>query len=191
MIDRNTILAMMLVIFTSIGTLQADQTNLPAIVIYNVSADLTASRLQVIAALWTDGTIVWSPGNAAPLLQGKFSPNQFNALMTNWEHHGIFTNQSLKQPHLGPDSSYTVIAIDDGRRHLKMQSWHELFEENTNLVATANGIIPLNGRNRDDILRQQPPDYKNFRQTWSEIRHSIRTLIPEKGEPYHGEIPLR
>jgi len=80
--------------------------------------------------------------------------------------------------------------IEDGRRRLRMESWHELFEQNTNLVATAGGITPLGGARREDVLQKQPETYRRFRDTWSEIRQAVEALIPKTGAPYEGKIQM-
>ena len=73
---------------------------------------------------------------------------------------------------------------------MRLESWHELFEQNTNLVATADGITALGGAKREDVLRKQPEAYRRLRSTWSEIRQAVEALIPGTGEPYQGVIQL-
>ena len=171
----------------------AADTNLPVVAIYDSDWRLGSQhpRPRVIAALWTDGRIVWSATNSgAPYRQGRLAPNKLNALLADLDQKGVFTNQTLTRPNVGPDSGFTTIAIDDGKRRLKMESWHELFERNTNLVATANGIEPLAGRSRERVIQRQPAEYRGYRRTWSDIRQAVTAMIPEKGEPYDGEIRI-
>jgi hypothetical protein len=179
----------------SIGTARifAADTNTPNVVIYNSDWDLGSSRPgpEIITALWSDGRIVWSATNAgAPLLQGRFAPEKLTALLDSLDKKGVFTNNTLTRPHFGPDSAFSTISIDDGRRRLTMLSWHELAEENTNSVATANGIESLAGRNRKEVLEHQPPEYQNFRRIWSDIRQKVAALIPQKGVPYSGKVTI-
>jgi hypothetical protein len=190
---RTRIAAVFLTILIGVLTSHAAETNRPVIAIYNSDWRL-GSRTpapQIIAALWTNGTIIWSATNAgSPYRQGRFAPDKLAVLLNSLERKGTFTNQTLTRAHFGPDSRFTTIAIDDGQRRLKMQSWHELFEQNTNLVATDNGIQSLAGRNREEVLRRQPASYKDYRNTWSEIRQAVTALIPPDGEPYPGELHI-
>jgi len=180
------------------ATLRAAETKAPALVIYTIaSVPVVVSSnyigRQVNAALWSDGKIVWSESrtSAGPLYkEGRFPPEKLAALLDKLEHKGAFSDEALKRAWLGPDSSFTVIAINDGQRHLTMRSWHEGFEQRTNLVATANGIESLGEKKREDVLREQPEDYRRFRETWSEIRQAVAAIVPENGEPYQGQITI-
>jgi hypothetical protein len=147
----------------------------------------------VIAALWPDGQIVWSESQikgGSPYRQGKFAPEKLDALLDTLERKQVFRDAAQFRGSFGPDAGYTIIAIDDGRRRLRMESWHESFEQNTNLVATAAGITTLRGAKREDVLRKQPEAYRRFRDTWSEIRQAVAALIPKTGDVYAGEIPI-
>jgi len=173
----------------------AAETNAPALVIYTSGIGLSSAKPgpQFVAALWSDGRIVWSESRvqgAPPYQQGRFPHEKLAALMETLDRQGVFNDKALARAWLGPDSKFTTIAIDDGRRRLKMQSWHELFEQKTNLVATAAGITPLRGQKREDVLQAQPEEYRRFRNTWSEIRQVVAALIPQTGTPYADEIPL-
>ena len=184
---------LLLACFASAGIAQ---TNTPTLVIY-VSPSLrpaaTNTGPQIITAVWNDGRIVWSQspvGGGAPYREGRFEPDKLASLLDTLEGRGTFTNASLARARVGPDSSSTIIAIDDGRRRLRMRSWHELFEQGTNLVVTSQGVEPLAGRNRQEVLEQQPEDYRRMRQTWSEIRQGVAALVPKAGEPFEGTIPI-
>ena len=188
------ILITSLAMFIGITSSFAKDTNIPDIVICKSDWDLGSSRAgpEIITALWSDGRIVWSATNAgAPLLRGRFAPEKLTALLDGLENKGTFTNKMLARPYFGPDSAFLTISIDDGRRRLRMLSWHEPFEENTNLVATVNGIEPLSGRNRKEVLEHQPVEYQNFRRVWSDIRKKVAALIPQKGVPYSGAAKFR
>jgi hypothetical protein len=179
------------------GFVPGVETNAPSLVIYTSGGypppGATNFGPQIIVVLWSDGKIVWS-GNeitgGPPLRQGSFPKEKLAALMDTVERKGAFTNQALRRAWLGPDSRFTTIAADDGRRKLRLLSWHELFEQRTNLVATAHGIEGLGGRNRDTVLQDQPEDYRQFRKIWSEIRQAVVALVPMTGEPYEGPLPI-
>lgn len=177
-------------------SLRADDTNRPVLTIYRfVGGPARAGEVPypIIAALWKDGRIVWSESHiqgGPPYLQGQFAPSQLASLLDKLEGRGVFTNAALARVYFGPDASYTTIAIAEGNRRLRMRSWHELYEQNTNVVATAAGLTSLRGQQRNDVLRQQPLEFRQFRQTWSELREAVDTLIPKNGEAFAGEIPL-
>ena len=56
--------------------------------------------------------------------------------------------------HLIIDSEATVIACSRDGRQLSIESSHELFEQNPQLVATGRGIESLDGRSRDKVLSE-------------------------------------
>lgn len=176
-------------------TVHAAVSNAPVAVIYHSgigrsSADSTA---RVVTALWSDGRIVWSEdrfNGGPPYQQGRFDREKLTSLLRLLEDRGAFGDQSLARAWFGPDSRFTTIAVEDGPRRLQLQSWHELSEQRTNLVATAHGIEPLRGRDRGAVLQAQPEEYHRFREIWSVIRDTVQALIPKTGEPCDGEIPL-
>ena len=183
-----------LFILSSAVAANADQ---PALSIYTSDWGLGSTNIgpQIIAALWTDGRIVWSSKSliegGRPLKQGKFPPEKLRALLDNLDGKGVFKNKALNQAKFGPDSQFTSISINDGKRRLKMESWHELFEINTNLVATAHGIEVLGSRSRERVMNEQPADYKAYIATWSEIRQAVSELIPKEGQPFEGEVKIK
>ncbi len=171
-------------------------TNAPTLIIYRFAdgpARTGEIGFPVIAALWPDGQIVWSESRikgGPPYRQGKFPREKLDALLGTLEHKQVFADAAQFRGNFGPDAGYTTIAIDDGRRRVRIESWHETFEQNTNLVATAAGITTLRGAKREDVLRKQPEAYRRLRTTWSEIRQAVEALIPKTGEAYEGEIPI-
>jgi hypothetical protein len=147
----------------------------------------------IVAALWDDGRIVWSEtgiGGGPPLRQGQFAPEKLKSLLGSLVAQGAFTNAALRRTWTGPDSQTTKIVINDGPRRLRMESWHELFESNTNLIVTAQSVASLNGRDREAVQREQPEAYRQFRSTWKQIRDAVASLIPAKGEPFNGKVPI-
>jgi hypothetical protein len=174
----------------------AAETNAPALIIYTVPSmkiRLGTNGLPVVAALWPDGRIVWSQSRTnggPPYRQGRVVPEKLASLLDTLEREGAFKDPARFRSSVGPDAAYTVIAINDGQRRLRLTSWHELYEQNTNLVVTAAGIGSLHGAKREDLMRDQPEWYLRFRSTWSEIRQAVEALIPKTGEPYEGKIPI-
>ena len=133
-----------------------------------------------------------SPGSKAVRPTGRESSarEKLDSLLDTLERKQVFADAARFRGKFGPDAGYTTIAIDDGRRRVRIESWHESFEQNTNLVATAAGITTLRGAKREDVLRKQPEAYRRFRDTWSEIRQAVEALIPKTGEAYEEEIPI-
>jgi hypothetical protein len=176
----------------------AAETNLPAVVVYTSDGmpppgSSANSEPQVIAALWTNGCIVWSNSRTRggpPYQAGNFPPERLAALLDRLKRQGAFGDKALARSYFGPDSGFTVIAIDDGRRKFTMRSWHEGFEQRTNLVVTALGVEPLGDRKREDVLRDQPEDYRRFRGTWAEIRQAVTALVPATGNPFEGKVTI-
>ncbi len=176
--------------------LRAAETNAPTPIIYRfVGGPARAGEIgfPVIAALWSDGRIVWSesriPGGP-PYRQGRFAREKLDSLLDTLERKQVFRDAARFRGNFGPDAGYTTIAIDDGRRRLRLESWHESFEQNTNLVATAGGITTLRGAKREDVLRQQPEAYRRLRNTWADIRQAVEALTPRGGKSYEGEIQI-
>jgi hypothetical protein len=184
-----------LAVLSGAGAAQAAEEAPPVIAIYTESfrRSSTHTGLQVIVALWADGRIVWSvsaTNGSSPYREGKFSPEKLTNLLDRWAQKDAFTDKALARAWYGPEAAYTTIAIDDGQRRLKMRSWHEQFEQNTNLVALASGITPLQGRDRENLLRGEPAEYRKFRKVWSEVRQAVAGLVPQAGEPDTGPIQI-
>ena len=164
----------------------------PAILIYTTVGYLppgvTYLGPRLVVALWGDGNIIWSEAHVAggpPYFRAQCDRKKLDALLSSLESRGVLTNAALQRPWFGPDSATTRIVINDGHHRLAMESWHELFEQHSNLVATAQAVTSLDGRNRDEVLREQPQNYRQFRNTWSEVRDKVAELIPLKGDPYN------
>jgi hypothetical protein len=187
---------------TAVLTLAAGaaETNPPVVAVYTVPGlkvvapgERADFGPKIVVAAWGDGKIVWSESaieGGRPYRQGRFPREKLDALLASLDRQGAFTNAALTRGWVGPDAGFSTIVIADGSRRLKLQSWHELFETNSNLVATVHGITPLDGKKREDVLRDQPEGYRQFRETWSAIRRGLTELVPATSEPYEGKIPL-
>jgi hypothetical protein len=144
----------------------------------------------LILAAWPDGHIVWSGDRlkgGAPYRAGRVDPKTVAALLGRFGKDGLFSDDSLNQAHFGPDSDFITVLIKSGKQQVKMQSWHELFEESDNLVATEGGVSVLEGRRRLDVLRKAKPEYLYFRTVWSETRDRLRGLVPAEGAATAGQ----
>lgn len=177
-------------------TREADTSTNPVVLIYTTVGYPPPGETNLgpwlVVALWKDSKIIWSERRIAggpPYFQGQYDPKKLDELLGKLESQGAWTNTTLRRAWFGPDAKTTRIIISNGSHRLAMESWHELYEQHSNTVATAQGLTSLNGRNRGEVLRGQPEDYRQFRNTWSEIRGAVAELIPAKGEPYNDTLP--
>jgi hypothetical protein len=74
----------------------------------------------------------------------------------------------------GPDAGFVEIIIHSAGQTWTLRSWHPMFEQNRDLVVAANGVEPLNGRSRAEVLAAQPEDYRNFRALFDEIQGAMK-----------------
>lgn len=143
---------------------------------------------QLDTAIWSDGRIVWRAGGS--LNQAQIEPRAIEALLHQLHKEGVFGNGKTEYNLSVPDGEFEVIEIRLPDRELRFESCHELFEQNTRLVATSHGIESLAGRVREEVLAAQPEEHRRFRRIWSEIRTAVASWTPTTGEPYDGPIPL-
>ncbi len=141
----------------------------------------------LIVAIWKNGRIVWGADPAdggPPYYVGTIRPDQVRAVLETISQMGLFDDPDIERHRInyGPDAPFIAIAIDDGTRCQQLSSWHELFERNSTLVATEQGIESLNGRNRDEVLAGCSAGYRKFREVWEQIRKLLRDIIPIDGE---------
>ena len=145
-------------------------------------------------AAWPDGHIVWSGDRlegGPPYRAGRVDPMKLTALLARLEKDGLFADEKLGQAHFGPDSQFTTVFIKSGKKQLKMQSWHELFEASGELVVDQSGVSALDGRRRLDVLRKAPADYLFFRTVWSETSTKLADLIPRESRPSGGRLVMK
>lgn len=165
-------------------------------------------EIMVVFAVWEDGRVIWSkdpievlsPIDPAevdkPYRVGKIELSELEQFLDELERRGCYNDPALKQPYVGVDRDYMVIAVAVGNRQITMQSSHELHETlSKKVVWRANGSYVIHdGRSREEVLAEEPEEYKHFRNTWSEIRSSLEELIPEEGrivEDLDFEMPNR
>ena len=150
--------------------------------------------VSVLAAVWADGTIVWSEDKedgGPPFLTAKIDPAKTKEFLAKLEKEGVFKKSPDFQIEYGPDASYHEINLLNGKRYVCFGSWHELFERNPKVVASSHGLSSLEGRTREQVLKEDTQSYRDFRKLWKEVRDFTNTLIPEKGEPYKGELKFK
>jgi len=149
---------------------------------------------KLVVGIWSDGHAVWSKDEVRggpPYQGGHVAPAKFRDLLSRLKRDGVFADKRLSRAHFGPDSKFTVIYVRSGKQQLNMESWHELYEAGGGLVATSLGLEPLSGRNLEDVLRNEPKDYRNYRATWTRIRYLIWALLPKEGAPVQGVVRMK
>lgn len=169
-----------------------DEPEVPVIAIYRVTAGMRARitpeerEPQIILAAWNDGGIVWSDDEirgGRPYHEGHIAPHRLSSFFKELTARGVSAERLERRSYFGPDSDYLAIALCSGRYSLDLQSWHELFETRPNTVATARAISPLTDKSRQQVLAEQPEDYRRFREFWTFIRTAARELVPDAEQP--------
>ena len=149
---------------------------------------------HILAAIWPDGTIIWSEdqkNGGPPYLTAKIDAAKLTAFLAKLEKESVFKKTADGVFQTGPDSSYHRIDLLSGKKHGSLASWHELFERNPKLVVSSHGVSSLDGRTREQVMREDEQAYRDFRTLWKEIRDFTRGLIPKKGERYEGELKFK
>jgi hypothetical protein len=138
---------------------------------------------KLILALWSDGRVAWSADDingGPPLKCAKLKPAQLTALMRQLD---AAFDPALKRRYAGDDAATTTIALRRGSAYEKLESWHELIEQNPRLMATARGISSLDAGTSAEVMMNQPAEYQQFRKTWSTLRTAIAESLPADGQP--------
>jgi hypothetical protein len=177
----------------------AGKTNPPIFAIYvdrtmsishSRSSDIWSEpRTYVIIALWPDGKIVWSQdrqNGGQPYFIHTLVKESIPQLFENLDSLGLFTNTLRGNKDLIIEGDSTVLAVFDGSKRVSMESYHEIYETNPNLIATDWGLQALEGQTREEVWAEQPDHYKRFRKIWTDVRLEAEKLIPDKGEPLEG-----
>ena len=150
-----------------------------------VDGNLTTQGPQLIVAIWDSGVILWSTNaiyGGEPYFCGNVeNHNSVHELLRSWEKMG-WLSAKYSCGNVGPGAKYIGIFISTGTNTLYTQSWHEIFEQNTNLVARSSGVTALDGRNRETVLQNDKPEYQQYRAAWTEIRAQVNALLPPIGD---------
>ena len=163
---------------------------LPAI---SIETDPSMAETRIVMVVWPDGRIIWSKDSmqgGPPLLEGTVDPAKIRQVLEKLETAGLFEKPADSLFHIGPDASSHRIRLHSGKKEAKLISWHELYEVNPKVVATSYGLTGLNGRKREDVLREDTAEYREFRRLWSEIRKLSAELIPQEGKPFTQPLKL-
>lgn len=154
----------------------------------------SSGEIKLLVGIWSDGHAVWSDNQVRggdPYRSGFVEPTKLHTLLARLERDGAFADKRLAGSHFGPDSKFTVVFVKAGERLLKMESWHELYEEGGAVVDTSAGLVPLDGRKREDVLQRQPKDYREYRAAWKQIRELARALLPKTSYPVKGMLTMK
>ena len=174
--------------------------NKPAVTIYTESSGIRIiapgappeENPRLVLAVWGNGWMVWSKhgiDGGKPYLTGQTDAKNIEGLVQELIRRKAFEDKAINTSYFGPDSSYSVIEIRFGGRRLKMESWHELYEQNPLTVALSTGLTDIEGTTRENRLAAEPASYKRFRATWALIRKTTTAWIPKDAQPYSGKRP--
>lgn len=140
----------------------------------------------VLLQVWSDGRIEWSGDTVrggSSMRRATVDPTAVSraieAIRDTVLHGGRWTGEVRT----GPDAEVTTVQVRQGDTLIvDVGSWHERFELDPRLVVTASGVEPLDDRSRDEVLAQQPDDYRLFRRRWDEVLGHLRRLVPRRIE---------
>jgi hypothetical protein len=170
----------------------ADST--PAVAIFQESLGLAHpgadSSHRLLVEIWPDGRIVWSRDQqrgGGPLLSARLEPRNVQALLDRLDRQDVFDAKSFRHSWVGPDSTFTTISLQSAARHTRLESWHEEFERQPNLVALSSGVTSLGGRTREEALKSDTKEYRQFRRVWADARSAIAALLPKQGDAYSSD----
>ena len=143
--------------------------------------EIRSSRAPLLQ-VWSDGRIAWSGdtvSGGSPLqtatIEAAAVADAIEAIRSSALRGGCW----IGEVRTGPDADVTSVRVWDGDTLIvDVASWHERFEADPRLVVTATGVEPLGGRSREAVLAQQPPEYRLYRQRWTEVVDRLRRLVP-------------
>ncbi len=145
---------------------------------------------KLVLAVWKDGYVAWSEQRIAgggPYRTGRVDPKLVASFCSNLDRDGLFAQQ-CRMSYWGPDSFFTAIRAQFGKKKLQMDSWHELAESHGKVVALSGGLTPLGGRSLFEALKTEPAEYLFFRFLWSEVRSRAAGLVPSDGSLVNGRL---
>jgi hypothetical protein len=149
---------------------------------------------RILMVAWPDGRIVWSVDQikgGPPFREAKVKPTNIREILTKFDRIGVFQKDSFQHSWVGPGSTYHSIWLCHDGKHTRVESWHERFETNPNLVVVNGGVTSLDGRKRADVIASDTKEFQEFRRLWSDLRGELKALIPKKGTPLAGPLELK
>jgi hypothetical protein len=169
---------------------------LPAVAVFTEDWSLGSTNIgpRFLTAVWPDGRIIWARNQqegGPPYLTAKIEPVKVQTLLEQFAKPGVFDKPGLRRSWFGPDSSFQVIWLQSGTNTTRLETWHELFERNPKLVVISGGVTTLNRRKREDVIRTDSKEFRDFRQLWTDLRAAVTGLIPADGRDYWGTLELK
>jgi hypothetical protein len=149
---------------------------------------------RILMAVWPDGRIVWSEDQkkgGPPFRVATVKADSIEANLARFEKAAVFEQKSFRHSWFGPDSTYHSIWLRRGDRHTRIESWHELYEGNPNLVVVNGALTSLNGRKREDVIASDTKEFQAFRKLWTDLRTATGVLIPKEGKPLTEPLKLK
>jgi len=172
----------------------ADKAQTPIIAIYRVTEGVrlvTPDKLEdsyagvrLILAVWQDGNVLWSDseGGGPPYYWGHVDKSRIDSFFSDLSACGVFSDCVRFSSYYAIESTYEVIAIEYKGKQVNMESDHESERFYKDTIATAEGLLALEGRSREGVWSGQPDSYKRFRKLWSDIREEANKLVPSEAE---------
>jgi len=140
--------------------------------IFSLIAHTKTGERQLILGLWEDGALIWSDdtlNGGAPFRYRTLSGDHLTGVV-----HRLWTLfNRVDEDHVSyvrDDAPFIEMRAEGARRSKRLDSWHETFESNTNLVVTSQAVEALAGRSRTNVLASDDEDYRYFRIVWSDIK---------------------
>lgn len=78
----------------------------------------------------------------------------------------------------GPDSMYRQIRLEHGGKVLMLRSWHPIYERDKSVVVTSQGVTPLAGRSRAEVLQTDDRAYVARRAAFDAILDLCLAMSP-------------
>lgn len=148
---------------------------------------------KILMAAWPDGRVVWprdKQKGGPPFLESFVNPAIMESALSKFRKDGVFEKDSFRHSWVGPDSTYHSIWLSHGGKHTRVESWHELYEVNPDVIVVNGGITILEGRKREDVIASDTKEFQAFRKLWSELRAMIDELTPKRGTPRADNLNL-
>jgi len=161
-----------------------DNTDIPIISMYYEPYGLPAVEMgpKIIICVWPNGEVVCSKDTVLggpPYFKGQIDLGKINKFFLDMNKIGIFTDTIRYYSYVGADASCQVISMYYKSNRMNMTSWHKFFEDDPDALPTNDGILFLEGQDREKIIAEQPEEFKRFLKSWDIICVSFKELIPK------------
>jgi hypothetical protein len=104
------------------------------------------------------------------------SKGKMTKIFDNIESYGFFDDNKFKRrEQFGPDSSFIVIVAKYKGKERRIASWHPIYENNK-IVASENGLISLDGKAKEEIIKGWTKDYQEYRKLWDNMFELINKI---------------